>query len=804
MSGVLIVDDTDHNIYYLRTLLTGQGHAVEAAHNGAEALVKARQSPPYLVVSDLLMPVMDGYTLLRHWRADPQLRDIPFIIYTGTYTDPEDEQLALSLGADAYITKPAEPEELLACIERATASGLAPAAAGADPPEAGDNSLLKVYNEALIRKLEEKMLQLEESNRALQQDIAERKAAEAALRQRDLEFRTLIETMPHVVWIAGSDGWWVDFNQRWTLCTGMSPEDSLGHGWITAIHPDDRARMADRWRQATEAEVACEIECRLRYADGSYRLTLGRALPLRDAAGGIIKWFGTWTDIDELKQAQAQILEQATLLDIAHEAILVKDLDDRVIYWNKGAERTYGWRAAEVVGRNSMELFYKDPAPFQEARAALLAHGEWRGELLERTKDEREITVDARWTLVQDDDGQPKSILAINSDITEKKKLQAQSLRAQRMESIGALAGGIAHDLNNVLAPIVLSVDILADLSRDEADLAWLAQLQSSADRAADLVKQLLSFARGIEGQRVRVSCLRVMRDLLKVLRDTFPKSIAVTFSHAEDLWAVTGDPTQLYQVFLNLCVNARDAMPNGGSLTIRMANVVLDETYAAMHPESRLGNYVVVKVEDTGNGVRPEIRDKIFEPFFTTKEINQGTGLGLSTTLAIVNSHNGFINFYSEMGKGTQFAVYLPASSDADASDEAGIEETRLPHGNGELILVVDDEEAIRKIVKLTLERFGYRILLASNGAEAVASYVQHQTEIAAVLTDMAMSVMDGPATIVALRAINPLVKIIGSSGLMTNRSANSAVGSGVEHFVPKPYTAETLLRTLEQILHS
>jgi CheY-like chemotaxis protein len=257
-----------------------------------------------------------------------------------------------------------------------------------------------------------------------------------------------------------------------------------------------------------------------------------------------------------------------------------------------------------------------------------------------------------------------------------------------------------------------------------------------------------------------------------------------------------------MHQVFLNLCVNARDAMPSGGTLEVTMENVVLDDTYAAMNLEATPGPYIMVSVSDTGIGIPPEVRERIFEPFFTTKEVGQGTGLGLSTTLAIMKSHRGFINVYSEVGKGTKFKLYFPADATETAAESVAVERTGLPRGRGELVLVVDDEEALRQIVKGTLERFGYRVMLAKNGAEAVALYAQHRSEIAVVLTDMAMPVLDGPATIVALQLISPSVKIIGTSGLPANGHVAKAVGSGVQHFVPKPYTAETMLRALEQIL--
>lgn len=294
------------------------------------------------------------------------------------------------------------------------------------------------------------------------------------------------------------------------------------------------------------------------------------------------------------------------------------------------------------------------------------------------------------------------------------------------------------------------------------------------------------------------------VRDLFRVLRDTFPKSIDLCFEPADDVWSVTGDPTQIHQVFLNLCVNARDAMPNGGELTVTMTNVVLDETFASMNIDARVGLYVVTKVADTGIGMSKATQDRIFEPFYTTKETGRGTGLGLSTSLAIVKSHGGFIHLYSEPGNGTAFHVYLPATRVEAADEEVPAVAASMPRGAGELVLVVDDEEALRIIVKGTLERSGYRAMAAANGQEALALYTTHCHEIDVVLTDMAMPVMDGADTITALMSMNPVVKIIASSGLTDSDGIRRAMDAGIREFVPKPYSAETILTTLRRVLTS
>jgi signal transduction histidine kinase/CheY-like chemotaxis protein len=391
----------------------------------------------------------------------------------------------------------------------------------------------------------------------------------------------------------------------------------------------------------------------------------------------------------------------------------------------------------------------------------------------------------------------PEEGLCFVLDLTERKKLEQQFLRSQRMESIGTLAGGIAHDLNNILSPILMSIDILKLSATDPTAITLLETIGASAKRGADIVRQVLTFARGIDGERVEVQPRYILKELENIIRDTFPKSIRLHFSIPAETWTILGDPTQIHQILLNLSVNARDAMPNGGNLTISVENCVLDQQYAGMNIDARPGRYVLISVTDTGTGIPPAIIDKIFEPFFTTKDLNKGTGLGLSTVMAIVKSHD-----YSEPGKGATFRVYLPAMEVSSEEQKKQTQSVGVPHGNGETILVVDDEAAALSITCKTLETFGYRTFTADNGANAVAAYAEHKNEIALVLTDIMMPVMDGSATIRALKQINPAVKIIACSGLNTNDSILKASGFGVTHFLTKPYTAGTLLKTLRTAL--
>lgn len=635
----------------------------------------------------------------------------------------------------------------------------------------------------------------------LQHQIEALKQTELALLSTHARLQHLLSSSPAVIYIRKSsgDGGITFVSDNVTAKLGYQPQELIENAkfWAEHIHPDDAKQLFAIAPYLLQHKYHV-LEYRFLHKNGTYHWMRDEMRLVYNQTGNLQEIVGAWYDITENKRAQEQVREQAALLDITTDAILVQDFNNQILFWNKSAERLYGWTTPDAIGKNALELLYRETSQLESIQKTLDENGEWQGELRQVTRDGNLILVESRWTLVRDGKNKPKSILIVNTDITQKKQLEAQFLRAQRLESLGTLASGIAHDLNNVLAPMLISAQVLETRLNDERSKKLLRLLITSAKRGANLVKQVLSFGRGLEGQYAIVQIKHLISDIQQIITQTFPKSINISTDLQSDLWTVSGNATQLHQVLMNLCVNARDAMPDGGTLSICAENIFINEHQARMNLEAKVGSYIKVTVSDAGMGIPPDILERIFEPFFTTKEVGKGTGLGLSTVMSIIKGHSGFVNLYSEIGKGTQFNVYLPAVRDDEMQPGEDIE---LPQGQGELILVVDDEASIREITQVTLETYGYTVLTASNGIEALAVYAQHQDEISVVLLDMMMPFMDGPSTIFHLQKFNPSVKIIATSGLAFNVMVAEAANLGVKTFLSKPYTKEELLETIHSV---
>jgi two-component system cell cycle sensor histidine kinase/response regulator CckA len=538
--------------------------------------------------------------------------------------------------------------------------------------------------------------------------------------------------------------------------------------------------VIDRWLEAT-----------------AYPSPSGTAVYLRDVSAE--------EEIRRDSAAKAEVISgQAALLDVARDAIIVRNLDQTIAYWNHAAAEMYGWSASEAVGASVRDLIYTDPAAFDVATAAVMRDGQWSGDIRQRTKDGRDLIAECSWTLVRDESGEPKSIFAVNTDVTVRRREAELNLRRQRMESLGTLAGGVAHDLNNVLAPLLLGIQLLLTAERDERHVELLHTMESSVKRGADMIGQVLSFARGVQGERVTVDVAKLLDELRSFGREALPSNIRLEVSVPDDLWHTIGDTTQLLQVLVNLMTNARDAMPDGGNLAISARNTELDQAYPSVSHLAPPGRYIAIDVEDDGSGMTADVVSKAFEPFFTTKEQGHGTGLGLASSLAIVRAHGGYMQVYSEPGRGSRFHLRLPATDDqfADAplSQPEVAADKRL--GHGETVLVVDDEIAVRELTQQTLETFGYLTVSAGNGVEALDLLSNPASHVDLVLTDMMMPIMDGAALASELSKSHPGLPIIAASGLNANGGVARARDSGVRHFLSKPFTSETLLKAVEECL--
>ena len=640
-------------------------------------------------------------------------------------------------------------------------------------------------------------------------DIDEHRQALEALRASEERFRQVVESIREVFWM-------LDVAQNRAIYVSPSYAEIWGqpptklfesfNRFAEDVHPDDRDALL---RVAREKQFAGTYDetFRIIRPDGAVRWLHSKAFPVRNAAGEVYRIAGVAEDITQRKEAEDALRMPSRVLENMGEGVFVSGPDGEILFSNPASDRMFGYVRGSLVGENISSLgILPTPESLRvnvQIQQELNQTGTWTGEVSSRRRDGTTLLTLAHITALEI--GGKKCAVAVHDDVTQRKQLELHLLRAQRMESLGRLASGIAHDMNNVLAPIMMAAPLLrSGLTPERADRI-LASIETSADRGAHLVKQLLFFGRGVEGVRNVIHLKDAVREMEAIVVQTFPKGISIFTAVPPDAWPVNADPTQIHQVLLNLCVNARDAAPDGGRLSIVVENVAVDKSYPYKASDAKAGAYVRIAVMDTGSGISPENIDKIFDPFFTTKEVGKGTGLGLSTVLGIVKNHGGFVTLESEVGRGSTFRVHLPALPEAIENQREKMIEFP-PLGRNELVLVVDDEEIIRNLSSELLVEHGYKVMSAANGSEAMAAFTSQAENIRLVVTDCDMPVMDGINLVRLLRKMNPRLKIIVSTGIQSAMKAgrHSIALDDLDDivFLPKPCTPNQLLNAVHDLL--
>ncbi|MCL5020105.1 MAG: response regulator [Bacteroidetes bacterium] len=775
----LIVEDSENDTLLNVRQLEREGYHVQYLRvDTQEDLEKALEENEWdVVLSDYTLPHFSGIESLELVRKKSKY--LPFIFVSGTLGEDKAVE-AVRNGANDYVLK----------------------------------SNLKRLPPAIAREL---------------RDVELRKKSDRS----EIELHESLQRLSMATELAGIGILELDLVDASATCDakaakvfGLRPSHRITlKEWKQTVAAEDFVRMGRLFKEILTSGKPEALEFTIKRPDGSARNVEGFVGLFENRTGTPTRAVGVVLDVTERNEAVEKIREQAALLDASHDAISVLDLKTGIAFWNKGAEELYGWNVAEVFKANPQYAPIEDSENGTEVnwgagdlvltnlgfsddahRAALsstLAEGRWEGELSQKKRNGKEIIVLSRWTLIRDKAERPRSILIISTDITEQKALDLQYRRSQRMEILGKLASGIAHDFSNLLTPIGISLDSLSKkYARDKSTIRVLSLLESTVNKGSGVLKQILAFARGSETQRELIDPVVELEDIKRIIENTFPKTVSADLSVEKGCWLFLADKTQLHQVLMNLSINARDAMPKGGKLTIAAKSITIDRHYASMSGAARPGHYVLIEVTDTGTGIEKANIEKIFDPFFTTKDTGKGTGLGLSIVQGIVDGHGGFIEVESEINKGTTFRVYFPSVESEEPAVVAQHEGIPEP-GKGELIIIADNDPAIREITETSLKANGYMVLAASDGSEVVALFAKNFDNVALVITDMSMPIMDGVATIRALRKLKPDSKIIATTTFMDDIHNYDSIDSTVV-FLKKPYTARKLLHAISQTIQS
>ncbi|MBF0500656.1 MAG: response regulator [Candidatus Riflebacteria bacterium] len=828
---ILIVDDNANDRRLLKYIVEKKGHDAQEAEDGLQGLRITRNQKPDLVISDVLMPVMDGFEFLRAVKGDDAVKSIPFMFYSASYNADKDVALALSLGAAAYIVKPKEPAEIWNEVESTLDKSRKEKVMAAKQIE-DDAEYLKRYREVLTIKLEEKVKELETTEKALRLNedrletlfkltqmtsLPEGELADFALEEAVRLTRSRVgylhfysEDLKSLILYSWSKN---ALKECTAANTSHYPLDSAGV-WADCI----------RLRKPVIHNDYQSLPGRKGYPEGHFQVKRHMSVPIMDgktivAVAGVGNKEEPYNDTDvrqlslfmssmwgilKQKRGQQEIYDLASIIRTIPDAVCSIDATGRFVSWNKAAENLFGYTEKEIIGQNILVIMPPDLGVREVEHCVGTLNETGVISSYETTRIKRDgsrIPVELTAVALRDDTGKPVRYASIMKDISERKKLEEQLLQAQKMEAIGLFAGGVAHDFNNLLSAIIGYGELaLLKMSGDDPLRNNIDTILEGANQAAHLTKDLLLFSRKQVAERKPDDLNGILSKAEKFLRRVIGEDIEFKTILPDKSLSILADSHQIRQVLMNLATNARDAMPNGGSFTVVAELISLSADSIAATGGFKPGSYAIMTVSDTGKGMSAETRKRIFEPFFTTKEVGKGTGLGLSVVYAIVKQHDGFINVYSEPGLGTTFKIYLPLL-ETQVQEETLLPKEEIPGGN-ETVLLAEDSEPVRELIRVILTRFGYSVIEAVDGQDAVTKFMENKEKIQFFLCDLIMPRMNGKEAYDNIVRIMPGIKVLFMSGYSRGIAEDKLAIRDDMPLISKPVVPRELLTQIRAIL--
>ena len=755
---ILAVNDVPDLLEAMSLLLQKSGYRVVTARDGVEAFEMAQSERPDLVVSDVSMPGMDGIELCRRIRAHSELRRIPVLLISAIHKGSDDVVKGLRAGADDYLEAPYDPMRLVTKVAQ----------------------------------------------------IIERKQAEEKIREAEQRYRALVETATDVIVTIDENGTILFINRSVERVLGYGVTELLGK-LVTILLPESK-RFAFK-AALNKYSVTGEKDLNWEALELTGRSKSGHEIPMELSLGEFVRngkrfLTGIARDISERKRAEQELRRSEEryrdLVENARDIIYTQDLEGNYTSINKAGEQLTGYTRAEALKMNLMQTIapeYREKAR-EMIRRKLAGEAETIYDLEILTKHGGQVALEVNTRLIYQN-GVPVGVQGIARDVTERKHLEAQLRQSQKLEAVGQLAGGVAHDFNNLLTVILgYSEMMLRRLEANNPLHRNLEEIKKAAERASSLTRQLLAFSRKQVLQPKVIDLNAVVADMGKMLLRLIGEDIELITDLKPSLALVKADPGQIEQVLMNLAVNARDAMPRGGTIMITTDHIVLKDELAHKYVSIEPGPHVMLTVSDTGRGMDADTQARVFEPFFTTKGSGKGTGLGLATVYGIVKQSGGSIWLYSELGKGTTFKIYLPRVDDAASEQEIACMQP-VPKGT-ETLLLVEDEEQVRRIIKEALERQGYKVLSASNGEEALRLAADRRIEIHLLLTDVVMPQMSGRELAERLGAERQQLKVLYMSGYTDDAIVRHGLLEETLNFIQKPFDSAGVARKVREVLDS